>query len=88
MLQKVKEFKSIVKLGRTHLQDATPLTLGQEFSGYHSQLKTCIDRIERALGEIYFLAQGGTAVGTGLNTKKGFDKKIVREIKKNNKTTI
>ncbi|MAV56416.1 MAG: fumarate hydratase, class II [Candidatus Pelagibacter sp.] len=80
--KKVKEFKSIVKLGRTHLQDATPLTLGQEFSGYHSQLKTCIDRIERALGEIYFLAQGGTAVGTGLNTKKGFDKKIVKEIKK------
>ena len=80
--KKVKEFKSIVKLGRTHLQDATPLTLGQEFSGYHSQLKTCIDRIERALGEIYFLAQGGTAVGTGLNTKKGFDKKIIKEIKK------
>tara|TARA_B100000579_G_scaffold135446_1_gene109751 strand:- start:1780 stop:3171 length:1392 start_codon:yes stop_codon:yes gene_type:complete len=80
--KKVKQFGSIVKLGRTHLQDATPLTLGQEFSGYHSQLKTCIDRIERALGEIYFLAQGGTAVGTGLNTKRGFDKKIVREIKK------
>ena len=80
--KKVKQFGSVVKLGRTHLQDATPLTLGQEFSGYHSQLKTCIDRIERALGEIYFLAQGGTAVGTGLNTKKGFDKKIVREIKK------
>ena len=80
--KKVKQFGSIVKLGRTHLQDATPLTLGQEFSGYHSQLKTCIDRIERALGEIYFLAQGGTAVGTGLNTKKGFDKKIVSEIKK------
>ena len=80
--KKVKQFGSIVKLGRTHLQDATPLTLGQEFSGYHSQLKTCINRIERALGEIYFLAQGGTAVGTGLNTKKGFDKKIVNEIKK------
>ena len=80
--KKVKQFGSIVKLGRTHLQDATPLTLGQEFSGYQSQLKTCIDRIERALGEIYFLAQGGTAVGTGLNTKKGFDKKIVSEIKK------
>ena len=79
---KVKKFKNIVKLGRTHLQDATPLTLGQEFSGYHSQLKKCINRIERALGEIYFLAQGGTAVGTGLNTKRGFDKKIVREIKK------
>ncbi len=80
--KKTKKFSKIVKLGRTHLQDATPLTLGQEFSGYHSQLKKCISRIERALGEIHYLAQGGTAVGTGLNTKKGFDKKIVREIKK------
>ena len=80
--KKVKQFNNIVKLGRTHLQDATPLTLGQEFSGYHSQLKKCIERIEKSLGEIYFLAQGGTAVGTGLNTKKGFDKKIVREISK------
>ena len=73
--KKVIQFDKIVKLGRTHLQDATPLTLGQEFSGYHSQLKKCIERIERALDEIYFLAQGGTAVGTGLNTKKNFDKK-------------
>ena len=80
--KKTKQFKKIVKLGRTHLQDATPLTLGQEFSGYHSQLKKCISRIEKALEEIYFLAQGGTAVGTGLNTKKGFDKKIIKEIKK------
>ncbi len=80
--KKVKQFGKIVKLGRTHLQDATPLTLGQEFSGYHSQLKKCIERIERALSEIYYLAQGGTAVGTGLNTKKNFDKKIVKEIKK------
>ena len=80
--KKTSEFKKIVKLGRTHLQDATPLTLGQEFSGYHSQLKKCIERIERALNEIYYLAQGGTAVGTGLNTKRGFDKKIVREIRK------
>ena len=80
--KKAKEFKSIVKVGRTHLQDATPLTLGQEFSGYHSQLKKCISRIEIALKEIYHLAQGGTAVGTGLNTRKGFDKKIVREISK------
>ena len=80
--KKVAQFKKIVKLGRTHLQDATPLTLGQEFSGYHSQLKKCIERIEKALNEIYFLAQGGTAVGTGLNTKKNFDKKIVKEIKK------
>ena len=80
--KKVKEFAKIVKLGRTHLQDATPLTLGQEFSGYHSQLKKCIERIEVALKEIYYLAQGGTAVGTGINTKKNFDKKIINEIKK------
>ena len=56
--KKVNQFKNIVKVGRTHLQDATPLTLGQEFSGYHSQLKKCIERIERALDKIYFLAQG------------------------------
>ncbi len=80
--KKVTQFNKIVKLGRTHLQDATPLTLGQEFSGYHSQLKKCIERIEKSLDEIYYLAQGGTAVGTGLNTKKNFDKKIVIEIKK------
>ena len=80
--KKTKQFKNIVKVGRTHLQDATPITLGQEFSGYHSQLSKCIERIETALEEIYFLAQGGTAVGTGLNTKKGFDKKIVAELKK------
>ena len=80
--KKAKEFKKIVKVGRTHLQDATPLTLGQEFSGYHSQLTKCIERINKALEEIYFLAQGGTAVGTGLNTKKGFDKKIVAELRK------
>ena len=80
--KKSKEFKKIIKVGRTHLQDATPLTLGQEFSGYHSQLKKCILRIEVALKEIYNLAQGGTAVGTGLNTRKNFDKKIIREISK------
>ncbi len=80
--KKSSEFKKIVKLGRTHLQDATPLTLGQEFSGYHSQLKKCIERIEKSLDEIYQLAQGGTAVGTGLNTRKNFDTKIVKEIKK------
>ena len=66
--KKSKQFKKIIKVGRTHLQDATPITLGQEFSGYSSQLNKCIKRIEMALGEIYFLAQGGTAVGTGLNT--------------------
>ena len=57
LFKKVKEFKNIVKVGRTHLQDATPLTLGQEFSGYHSQLKKCIERIENALEEIFYLAQ-------------------------------
>ena len=82
LYKKVKEFKKIVKIGRTHLQDATPITLGQEFSGYHAQLKKCINRIEDALEEIYYLAQGGTAVGTGLNTKKKFDVKIIKEISK------
>tara|TARA_B100000579_G_scaffold162587_1_gene132053 strand:+ start:673 stop:2061 length:1389 start_codon:yes stop_codon:yes gene_type:complete len=78
--KKVKKFNSIVKIGRTHLQDATPLSLGQEFSGYQAQLEKCIERIKGALQEIYYLAQGGTAVGTGINTKKKFDIKIVREI--------
>ena len=78
--RKSNQFKNIIKVGRTHLQDATPLTLGQEFSGYHSQLEDTILRIKSALKEIYFLAQGGTAVGTGINTKKNFDKKICREI--------
>ena len=80
--RKVSQFKNIIKVGRTHLQDATPLSLGQEFSGYQSQLEDCIFRIKNALKEIYFLAQGGTAVGTGINSQKGFDKKIVNEIKK------
>jgi fumarate hydratase, class II len=80
--KKSRQFKNIIKIGRTHLQDATPLSLGQEFSGYQTQLKKCIERIEYALKEIYFLAQGGTAVGTGINSKKGFDKKIVKEIAK------
>jgi len=80
--KKVKQFSKIVKIGRTHLQDATPLSLGQEFSGYQSQLEKSIDRIKNALNEIYYLAQGGTAVGTGINTKKNFDKKIIKEIKK------
>ena len=79
---KSKEFKNIVKIGRTHLQDATPLSLGQEFSGYHAQVTKSIERIEYALKEIYYLAQGGTAVGTGINSKKNFDKKIIKEISK------
>ncbi len=83
--KKVSKFKNIVKIGRTHLQDATPLTLGQEFSGYNNQIEEGILRIKNSLEEIYFLAQGGTAVGTGINTKKNFDKKIVKEIKKQSK---
>ena len=70
---KAKEFRGIIKIGRTHTQDATPLTLGQEFSGYAQQIRNGIARIEMALPGIYELAQGGTAVGTGLNTDKGWD---------------
>ncbi len=80
--KKVIKFRNIIKVGRTHLQDATPLSLGQEFSGYQSQLEDTIIRIKNALHEIYHLAQGGTAVGTGINTKKNFDKKICKEISK------
>ena len=80
--KKSREFKKIVKIGRTHLQDATPLSLGQEFSGYNEQIKKSIDRIKYCLDDIYYLAQGGTAVGTGINSKKNFDKKIINEIKK------
>ncbi len=76
------QFNRIIKIGRTHLQDATPISLGQEFSGYHNQLKQSIDRIKYALKEIFYIAQGGTAVGTGVNTKKGFDTKVVKEISK------
>ena len=80
--KKISQFKNIIKVGRTHLQDATPLTLGQEFSGYQSQLEQTINRVKNALNEIYFLAQGGTAIGTGMNTRKNFDKKICKEISK------
>ncbi len=80
--KKISKFKNVIKVGRTHLQDATPLSLGQEFSGYQSQVEDCLIRIKNALNEIYLLAQGGTAVGTGINSKKGFDKKIIKEIKK------
>ncbi|HEY8031602.1 MAG TPA: class II fumarate hydratase [Methylocella sp.] len=69
---KSEAFAEIVKLGRTHLQDATPVTLGQEFSGYAAQLEFGLERLEAALPGLYRLAQGGTAVGTGLNTKQGF----------------
>jgi fumarate hydratase class II len=72
--KKSKAFASIIKIGRTHLQDATPLTLGQEFSGYASQVKSGIIRMRLALKQLYPLAQGGTAVGTGLNAKPEFAK--------------
>jgi fumarate hydratase class II len=77
---KQKEFASIVKAGRTHLQDATPLTLGQEFSGYAAQVQTGRQRIVEAMEHLYPLAQGGTAVGTGLNTKRGFASLIAKQI--------
>src|SRR5947199_2004557 len=72
--KKEKEFARIVKIGRTHTQDATPLTLGQEFSGYAAQVESGIVRLRVAVGDLYPLAQGGTAVGTGLNSKPGFPK--------------
>jgi fumarate hydratase class II len=80
--KKAKEFARIIKIGRTHLQDATPVTLGQEFSGYAMQVKLGIDRIKATLPRLYALAQGGTAVGTGLNSAKGFDKAFCTELKK------
>ncbi|MVO14320.1 class II fumarate hydratase [Parasedimentitalea huanghaiensis] len=73
---KSDEFKDIIKIGRTHTQDATPLTLGQEFGGYAHQIRMGIQRIEAALPGIYELAQGGTAVGTGLNTQHGWSEKV------------
>lgn len=79
---KSKEFNHIIKIGRTHLQDATPLTLGQEFSGYAAQIKNGIDRVSDVLPRLRFLAQGGTAVGTGLNTKKGFDVAVAEQVTK------
>ena len=73
---KSEEFKDIIKIGRTHTQDATPLTLGQEFGGYAHQIRQGIARVEAALPGIYELAQGGTAVGTGLNTQKGWGEEV------------
>jgi fumarate hydratase class II len=78
--KKAKEFADIIKIGRTHTQDATPLTLGQEFSGYAAQLASGIARLKPVLGELHQLAQGGTAVGTGLNAKKGFDTAFAKKV--------
>ena len=80
LLAKQEEFKDIVKTGRTHLQDAVPLTLGQEFSGYAAQLEAAIVRIEATLPELYDLALGGTAVGTGLNAPAGFAEAAAEKI--------
>lgn len=78
--KKSKEFSDIIKIGRTHLQDATPLTLGQEFSGYVKQIENGIRRAKSVLPALYELAQGGTAVGTGLNAKKGFAEAFAKEV--------
>lgn len=77
---KSEAWKDIVKIGRTHLQDATPLTLGQEFSGYATQLNYSIERVETSMPRLLALAQGGTAVGTGLNAKPGFAEKFASEV--------
>ena len=77
---KAEEWKDLIKIGRTHTQDATPVTLGQEFSGYTTMIENGIRRIEQALPAIYELAQGGTAVGTGLNSKSGFAEKFAEDV--------
>ena len=78
--KKTIEFKNIIKIGRTHLMDATPLTLGQEFSGYTTQLEYSIDRINGCMPRMYQIALGGTAVGTGLNSHRDFPKKVAQKI--------
>jgi fumarate hydratase, class II len=78
--KKQEDFKDIIKIGRTHMQDATPLTLGQEFSAYATQIENGIARVKSALPRVYELAQGGTAVGTGLNAKKGFAEAFAGEV--------
>ena len=80
LLKKAKDFAEIVKIGRTHLQDATPLTLGQEFSGYATQAAFAVERARATLPRLLMLAQGGTAVGTGLNAKKGFAERFAAEL--------
>jgi fumarate hydratase class II len=80
LANKAKEFENIIKIGRTHLMDAVPLTLGQEFSGYATQMQYSIDRVKDVLPRLYQLALGGTAVGTGLNTRIGFAEKCASKI--------
>ena len=80
--KKTKEFKKIIKIGRTHMQDATPLTLGDEFSGYAEQINNDLENIEKSYKRMFSLAQGGTAVGTGINAPKNFEKKFIFHLKK------
>ena len=80
LADQARRWDHLVKIGRTHLQDATPLTLGQEFSGYAQQLSDCIERVESVMPRVLRLAQGGTAVGTGLNAPKGFAEAFAEEI--------
>ena len=82
LADQAKRWDSIVKIGRTHLQDATPLTLGQEFSGYAAQIEDCIARVEGVFRRVLRLAQGGTAVGTGLNAPRGFAEDFAKEVAK------
>ncbi len=82
LVKKQKEFSSIIKIGRTHLQDATPMTLGQEFSGYEAQVSNGISRLKRALPSLYELAIGGTAVGTGINTDEKFSRTVSHYLSK------
>jgi fumarate hydratase class II len=82
LADQAKRWDEIVKIGRTHLQDATPLTLGQEFSGYAAQVQACIERIEGVMPRLMMLAQGGTAVGTGLNAPDGFAEEFAKEVSK------
>jgi fumarate hydratase class II len=82
LAKKQEEFRDIIKIGRTHLQDATPLTLGQEFSGYAAQIESGIGRMQAVLPNLYKLAQGGTAVGTGLNAQAGFAEAFAAEVAK------
>jgi fumarate hydratase, class II len=82
LADQARRWDDIVKIGRTHLQDATPLTLGQEFSGYAAQVQACIERVEGMLPRLMRLAQGGTAVGTGLNAPKGFAEEFAKEVAK------
>ena len=80
--KKIKEFKGIIKIGRTHTQDATPIRLSNEFLAYHDQIYYAETVIRKSLDKLYNLAQGGTAVGSGVNSPKGFDKKFIQHLKK------